>query len=343
MRVALPSHWGVAVPYRLAVTHFNALQEAAMVEPTNPNSPRRRAEIEATLATPAEDMRTILLNRISWGAVLAGVVVALVTQLILNLVGIGIGAASINPTAGAGDTPSPTAFTLGAGLWWTASGIVAALAGGYTAGRLAGSSKPSTGGWHGLTAWALSTLLIFWLLTTTIGGIIGGAYRTVTNAISGIGAAPVAMVQQALATDPFGRVEQLVRSAVPGNDPAALRDATLSALRAAFTGDAVAAAQARERAAQLLAQAQNIPIEQARQEVERYAQQYQAALTTMRREIAQAAEVTAQTVSTGALMAAVALVLGAIAAWFGGRFGTIEPTFTNWTSRITDNTRERRQ
>jgi hypothetical protein len=32
--------------------------------------------------TPAEDARTVLINKISWGAVLAGVVMALVTQLI---------------------------------------------------------------------------------------------------------------------------------------------------------------------------------------------------------------------------------------------------------------------
>lgn len=316
-----------------------------MVDTHNPNSPRKRAEFDATLATPAEDMRTVLMNRISWGAVLAGVVVALVTQLILNLIGIGFGAASINPTAGGGDTPSATSFSIGAGLWWAVSGILAALAGGYAAGRLAGGPKPSTGGWHGLISWALTTLVVFWLLTTTVGGIIGGAYRTVTSAISGIGAAPVTMVQQALTStsEPFIRIEQLVRGAIPGNDPAALRDAALSALRAAFTGDATAATQARERAAQLLAQAQNIPIDQARQQVERYEQQYQAALSTMKREAAQAAEATAQAVSAGALMAAVALVLGAVAAWFGGRFGTIEPTFTNWTGRMADDARERRQ
>ena len=37
----------------------------------------------------AEDQRTILLNEIAWGAVLAGVVVALVTQLLLNMLGLG--------------------------------------------------------------------------------------------------------------------------------------------------------------------------------------------------------------------------------------------------------------
>jgi len=50
-----------------------------------------------------------------------------------------------------------------------------APAGGYAAGRLAGKPKESTAAWHGLTAWALTALVIFYLLTTTVGGLLGGA------------------------------------------------------------------------------------------------------------------------------------------------------------------------
>ena len=137
--------------------------------------------------TPAEDARTILINKVSWGAVLAGVVVALVTQLVLNLLGIGIGAATLDPGTG-GDNPSAASFSIGAGFWFALSGILAALAGGYAAGRLAGKPKESTAGWHGLTTWALTTLVIFYLLTSTVGGILGGAYRTVTSALGNVAA-----------------------------------------------------------------------------------------------------------------------------------------------------------
>src|SRR5829696_2599389 len=110
-----------------------------MAKIPQPDTPRSRGDTDAphiSPVTPAEDARTILLNRISWGAVLAGVVVALVTQLILNMIGVGIGAATIDP--GTGDNPSATTFSLGAAVWWALSGIVAALAGGFAAGRLAG-------------------------------------------------------------------------------------------------------------------------------------------------------------------------------------------------------------
>jgi hypothetical protein len=66
--------------------------------------------------------------------VLAGVVVALVTQLILNLLGIGIGAATLDPAAGAAENPAASTFSVGAGIWFAISGIVASLAGGYAAG-----------------------------------------------------------------------------------------------------------------------------------------------------------------------------------------------------------------
>ena len=77
-----------------------------------------------------------MINRISWGAVLAGVVVALVAQLILNMIGIGIGASTLDPGAGAAENPSARGFSIGAGVWVLVSGIVAALAGGFAAAQL---------------------------------------------------------------------------------------------------------------------------------------------------------------------------------------------------------------
>lgn len=304
-----------------------------MATPSYSDTPRNRGDDDAphlSPATPADDVRTILLNRISWSAVLAGVVVSLVTQLILNLLGIGLGAATIDPTAGAVDNPSVSSFSIGAGLWWAMSGIIAAAAGGYTAGRLAGRPKESTAGWHGLTAWAFTTLLVFYLLTSTLGGIIGGAYRTIAGAAGTVATTAGGAVQTAAmkAADPFASIEQSVRGNSGGNDPAALRDTAVTALRAAFTGDQAQVQQARDRAAQAIAQAQNIPVDQARSQVQQYERQYREAIDTARLRATEAADVAATTVSTGALFGAVALILGAIAAWFAGRMGAVEPTLT---------------
>jgi hypothetical protein len=283
-----------------------------------------------------------MLNRVSWGAVLAGVVVALVTQLILNLLGIGIGAATLDPAAGAGENPSASSFSIGAGVWFILSGILASLAGGYAAGRLAGKPKESTAGWHGLTAWALTTLVIFYLLTTTVGGILGGAYRTVTSALGNVTqavgstaqtAAQVAAPNMSRVADPFASIEQSIRGATGGNDPAALRDAAVAAVRAAVTGNEQQAAEARNRAAEAMARAQNISVEQARTRVQQYEQQYRQSVDQAKQQATEAADVASKAVSTGALLAALGLILGALAAWFGGRLGAVDPTITARSSR----------
>jgi hypothetical protein len=92
--------------------------------PTTPRSQGDRNAPHMSPATPAEDARTLMLNRISWGAVFAGVVIALVTQLI----GLGVGVATLDPAAGAGDNPSATSLSLGAGIWFVVAGVIAAFA-----------------------------------------------------------------------------------------------------------------------------------------------------------------------------------------------------------------------
>jgi hypothetical protein len=302
----------------------------------HPDTPRSRGDDDAphmTPVTPEEDVRTIMLNRVSWAAVLAGVVVSLVTQLLLNMFGLGIGLATLDP--GTGDNPAASTFSVGAAIWWTLSGIIAAFIGGYVAGRLSGRPKESTTGWHGITAWAVTTLLIFYLLTSTVGAVVGGAFRTVGSAVGGITQTAATAAAPALAeADPFAAIEQQVTAASGGTDPTAMRDAAVAAVRAAVTGNEAEAEAARVRAAEALARAQNIPVEQARAQVDQYAQQYQQTVDQVQQQAAEAADTAARVASTAALFGFIALVLGAVAAWFGGRFGTVEPTITAVRERI---------
>ena len=305
---------------------------------TTPDTPRNRGDHDAphlSPATPAEDMRSIMLNRVSWGAVLAGVVVALVTQLLLNLLGVGIGAATLDATGN--DNPAASSFSIGAGIWWTLSGVIASFAGAYAAGRLCGKPKENTAAWHGLTSWALTTLVIFYLLTSTAGGLLGGALSTLSSAAGGVARTAGGAVQTAAQTaapslskvsDPFGSIEQSVRGAASGQDPAAAKDAAVAAVRAALTGDQGQAEAARTRAADALAKAQGISPDQAKQQIQSYEQQYRQAAESAKQQALQAAEATRKTVSMAALFGFIGLLLGAIASWFGGRMGAVEPTLT---------------
>src|SRR4029450_8722429 len=130
---------------------------------------------------------------------------------------------------GADQNPSAAGFSLGAAVWWMVSGIVAALIGGFTAGPPSGEPKESTAAWPGLTSWAFTTLVIFWLLTSTIGGLLGGANRGLASAAGGA----IQTAAPALANaGPFEAVERTMRDAMGGNDPAALRDGAVAAMRA---------------------------------------------------------------------------------------------------------------
>lgn len=285
-----------------------------------------REEAVFASASQAEDARTIMLNRISWGAVIAGVVVALVVQLLLGMLGLGIGAATLDPLGG--DNPSASTLTISAGIWTVVSGIIASFVGGLMAGRLSGKPVGSTGGLHGLTSWAATTLVIIFLFTTTVGGIVGGLMSGIGGALSGLGqaataAATVAAPAVANATDPLGTIEEQVRNASGGNDPAALRDAAVSAVSAALTADDAQADTARENAAAALSRAQSIPIEQAREQVAQYEQQYEQAVQAVEQRATEAADVAADAVATGALVGFFSLLLGAIAAWIGGRIGVV--------------------
>ncbi|MCJ2012211.1 PhnA-like protein [Methylobacterium sp. J-076] len=319
---------------------------ASITEPT-PVSPGRsggdRGALNRTLpqtsaVTPAEDMRTMMLHSVSWGAVLAGATVALISQVILNMLGLGIGLSTVDPM---GDgTPAASTLSIGAGLWFVISGVLAAVAGGYFAGRLSGKPSSTTAGYHGLLAWAVSTLVVLYMLSSAASGLVSGALGTASSAIGGIGNAAggsVSTLAQAAApsltkvTDPFSGIEANVRSNT-GSDPAALKDTAVTAMRAAVSGDGAQQAAAQEKAAVALAKAQNIPVEQARTQVGQYTQQFKDTVAATKEQSKQIADAAARRVSQGALFGALALIFGALASFFAGRTAAVDPTVTRATA-----------
>ena len=82
-------------------------------------------------------------GRVVWGAIFAGVVVALVVQVLLTMLGAGIGMATLDPASA--DNSAASTFSISAAVWWVVSGIIAAFAGGYIAARMSGRTAPPTG------------------------------------------------------------------------------------------------------------------------------------------------------------------------------------------------------
>ncbi|MBB3660096.1 uncharacterized protein YbjQ (UPF0145 family) [Rhizobium sp. BK650] len=264
-------------------------------------------------------------NKVSWGSICAGVAVALVVQLLLNLLGAGIGAAVIDPAAN--DSPSAKMLSVTTAVWFVVSGLIASFVGGYIAGRLSGRPVRSTGALHGVTSWAVTTLVVVYLLTTSVGALVGGVFSGLGGIVSRAGstvatAATTAAPALATATDPMGGIERNIRDASGGNDPAALRDAAVASVRAALTGDQAKAEEARNRAADAIAKAQNIPLDQAKQQVAQYEQQYNDAIAKAKQQAIEAAQTAATAFSAGAILGFIALAVGGIAAWIGGAMGT---------------------
>ncbi|MFD3000778.1 hypothetical protein ACFS7Z_10430 [Pontibacter toksunensis] len=135
-----------------------------------------------------------VIKRISWGAVFAGLVVALVVQLSLSLLGLGIGIGSIDPA-----TEQNPASGLGTGalIWWIVSMLLSLFVGGWVAGRLAGMPTSFDSILHGILTWSLFTLLSFYLLTTAVGRIVSGVGSVVGSTLSLAGQGVAAVAPQA--------------------------------------------------------------------------------------------------------------------------------------------------
>ena len=124
-------------------------------------------------------------TRVSWGAIFAGVVIAIAIQVLLGILGTGIGLSMVDPTDGT--TPGAAGFGIGAGIYWLITTVIALGAGGYAAARLSGVTARFDALAHGLVVWSVTLILTIYLLTSAVGGIIGGAFRTVGSVASAAG------------------------------------------------------------------------------------------------------------------------------------------------------------
>ncbi len=122
------------------------------------------------------------ISRVNWGAIFAGGLTALSIALLLNLLGTGIGFASINPM----EEADPMAgLGTGTAIWWTVSNLISLLAGGWVAGRMAGFTNKVDGGLHGFLAWGFYATVSFFLLTTTVSSVLTGVGGTIGNLFGG--------------------------------------------------------------------------------------------------------------------------------------------------------------
>ncbi|WP_428531391.1 hypothetical protein [Rhodopila sp.] len=288
----------------------------------SPQMPRSTAT-DVAAATAFSD-GSHLHRRISWGAIFGGVIIVVAIQLLLSLLGAGIGLGTVN--ANAASTQAAGSLGMGAGIWWVVSSCIALFAGGYVAAWLAGIEIRFDGILHGLVTWGIATLLTFWLLTSAIGGIIGGGFSALSTlagaAGSGISdaAKPAA---QATGISPDMVKQQAQSYLQPANpDPATMspQDAQkeVASNLATYAKGGSDAPAAKEKVVAIMAAQLKISHDDAAKQFDAN----QAKLKQVRDQAIQsaktAADDSAAAVSTASFAGLVVLLLGLIAAAIGG-------------------------
>lgn len=303
----------------------------------DPNVPDR--DLPPVTVTTVESMEYVApIKRIAWGAVFAGVVLAIGIQILLNMLGAGIGASTIDPLRG--DTPNAEVLGISAALWWILSGLIALFIGGWTAARLAGIPRQVDGMLHGLLAWALSTLVVFYFVGTVVGGLIGGTF----NLLSGGVAAVAPKVADAVASEAdlsWESIKQEARQLLrqtgnPDLQPEALERRAEQASGAAMSdqeidsllgrlirqGQAVASEVDREEVVNVLMARTDMSREEATRTVDNWIRTYERAAVEANQEAREVADTTADAVAKASIWGFLALLIGAAAAGCGGIIGT---------------------
>ncbi len=109
--------------------------------------------------------------RVSWGAIFAGLVVALGTWILLTVLGLAIGLSSVDPS-------HPASLKSGgmfSGIWSAIVPLVALFFGGLVSARTAGVLTRPMGAIHGIVVWALATIASLMLVGTVVRGVVNAA------------------------------------------------------------------------------------------------------------------------------------------------------------------------
>ncbi len=118
----------------------------------------------AMMPTPVVDYH----DRVRWGPIFAGIVIALSTQLVLSALGVAIGM-----SVGADAQADPNSIGLGVGIWSIISLFIALMLGSWIMARTCGPMNKNTALLNGAILWATTLALSSWLLASGVSGTFG--------------------------------------------------------------------------------------------------------------------------------------------------------------------------
>lgn len=106
-------------------------------------------------------------NRVQFGPIIAGVLTAIATMLILTVLGLAIGASALEPRD-VGES-----LGTGAAIWGIISALIAFFLGGWVAAKTAAVAGAGSGLINGLMVGAVILALLLWLTGTGVGALLG--------------------------------------------------------------------------------------------------------------------------------------------------------------------------
>ncbi len=266
-------------------------------------------------------------TRLSWGAAFAGVVIAVAVQLVLGILGTGIGLSMVDPVEGT--TPGATGFGIGAGIYWLITTILALGLGGYAAARVSGVTERFDALVHGLVVWGVTLILTLYLLTSAVGGIIGGAFRTV-GAVAGaagstVGAAAPKAAEIAGIDNGDVRQEAAKYLSDAPSDPAQMTpeqaQAEIAKQLPALARGGAEGAQAEGRIVDIVAAQRKISRPEAQAQVDRAKADFVKVKNDTVQTAKSAADSAAGAAAGTSFVIVLALVIGAAASAFGAAAG----------------------
>jgi Protein of unknown function (DUF2795) len=264
-------------------------------------------------------------SRISWGAVVAGAIVAAATSLLLSLLGAAFGAGSVGDLQAAARGEA-SAAGVGMAIWAIIDLFLSMLFGGYVASRLSGTHSHLDGELHGVTMWALATLLGVLGLAGAVTGAIAGMGFSFGPAIMG----PASQNIQAVAPEanPQRLVDRFEASLGRSGNPTTMTHEqigaeirTLLGSRSFITSGGFSDAD-RTRLVSLVAAQFGLTNDEATQRVTRIESDAKATFAAADQRARELADRAAQGVASGARALFTSLVFGLLGALIGAWLGT---------------------
>ena len=137
-------------------------------------------------------------DRIRWGPIIAGIFVAIATQLILSALGAAIGL-TVGTTGGA----------IGIGIWSIISLLIALFIGSWVAAAGCSPMNKKTAMLHGFILWATTLAISAWLLASGVSGAFGVAASNAGEVLNQVQQPGGVVVPDGVPNVPSDRLQQV--------------------------------------------------------------------------------------------------------------------------------------